>query len=261
MHGVVEDRIKSSRARRRHRRSRRIDPGDAAGQVHLPDRSPVAIDTRPGRPRPRRGQPGLALQPRDFPGRPAGRRGHLSMCTFWYVEALARAGSPDQARLVFRKMLTYANHLGLYAEEIGLTGEQLGKLPRGLHAPRAHQRRYKPRPASSRAGWRSARRPVQDALARWSGPDGSWVASCPRARPYLMPRRRWAAPSPPSGSRLSASGSKRKGRVSPGQLSRSRRGPREPAGGLRAAPWPYPWAAGRALALRGAEEVRCRGSS
>jgi predicted ArsR family transcriptional regulator len=51
------------------------------------------------------------------------------MCTFWYVEALARAGSLDQARLVFAKMLTYANHLGLYAEEIGPTGEQLGNFP------------------------------------------------------------------------------------------------------------------------------------
>lgn len=29
-----------------------------------------------------------------------------------------------------RKMLTYANHLGLYAEEIGPTGEQLGNFPK-----------------------------------------------------------------------------------------------------------------------------------
>ena len=59
-----------------------------------------------------------------------GREGTFSMCTFWYVEAFARAGHLDEARLVFEKMLTYANHLGLYAEEIGPTGEQLGNFPR-----------------------------------------------------------------------------------------------------------------------------------
>jgi GH15 family glucan-1,4-alpha-glucosidase len=54
------------------------------------------------------------------------------MCTFWYVEALARAGHLDEARLVFEKMLTYANHLGLYTEEIGPTGEQLGNFPQAF---------------------------------------------------------------------------------------------------------------------------------
>jgi GH15 family glucan-1,4-alpha-glucosidase len=53
-------------------------------------------------------------------------------CTFWYVEALARAGRLDQARVVFEKMLTYANHLGLYAEQIGRTGEQLGNFPQAF---------------------------------------------------------------------------------------------------------------------------------
>lgn len=61
-----------------------------------------------------------------------GREGTFSMCTFWYVEALARAGHLDEARLVFEKMLTYANHLGLYAEEIGPTGEQLGNFPQAF---------------------------------------------------------------------------------------------------------------------------------
>jgi GH15 family glucan-1,4-alpha-glucosidase len=54
------------------------------------------------------------------------------MCSFWYVEALARAERLDEARLVFEKMLTYANHLGLYSEEIGPTGEQLGNFPQAL---------------------------------------------------------------------------------------------------------------------------------
>jgi GH15 family glucan-1,4-alpha-glucosidase len=61
-----------------------------------------------------------------------GEEGTFSMCTFWYVEALARAGRLDEARLVFEKMLTYANHLGLYAEEIGPTGEQLGNFPQAF---------------------------------------------------------------------------------------------------------------------------------
>jgi GH15 family glucan-1,4-alpha-glucosidase len=41
------------------------------------------------------------------------------MCSFWYVECLARAGRLDEAQLAFQKMLTYANHLGLYSEQIG----------------------------------------------------------------------------------------------------------------------------------------------
>jgi len=61
-----------------------------------------------------------------------GSEGTFSMCTFWYVEALTRARRLEQARLVFEKMLTYANHLGLYAEEIGPTGEQLGNFPQAF---------------------------------------------------------------------------------------------------------------------------------
>ena len=61
-----------------------------------------------------------------------GSEGTFSICTFWYVEALARSGKCQRARLVFEKMLTYANHLGLYAEEIGLTGEQLGNFPQAF---------------------------------------------------------------------------------------------------------------------------------
>jgi hypothetical protein len=61
-----------------------------------------------------------------------GDEGTFSMCTFWYVEALARAGRLDEARLVFEKMQTYANHLGLYSEEIGPTGEALGNFPQAF---------------------------------------------------------------------------------------------------------------------------------
>jgi GH15 family glucan-1,4-alpha-glucosidase len=61
-----------------------------------------------------------------------GSEGTFSICTFWYVEALARSGRIEHARYVFEKMLSYANHLGLYAEEIGLTGEQLGNFPQAF---------------------------------------------------------------------------------------------------------------------------------
>ncbi|MFI0802056.1 Glucoamylase (glucan-1,4-alpha-glucosidase), GH15 family [Amycolatopsis lurida] len=61
-----------------------------------------------------------------------GDEGTFSLCTFGYVTALARAGYPEKARLVFEKMLTYANHVGLYAEEIGPNGEQLGNFPQAF---------------------------------------------------------------------------------------------------------------------------------
>jgi GH15 family glucan-1,4-alpha-glucosidase len=61
-----------------------------------------------------------------------GDEGTFSMCSFWYVEALTRAGRIDEARLAFEKMLTYANHLGLYSEEIGPTGEALGNFPQAF---------------------------------------------------------------------------------------------------------------------------------
>ncbi|GAA3467484.1 glycoside hydrolase family 15 protein [Nonomuraea roseola] len=61
-----------------------------------------------------------------------GMEGTFSICSFWYVEALARAGRLDEARLAFEKMLTYANHVGLFAEEIGQAGEQCGNFPQAF---------------------------------------------------------------------------------------------------------------------------------
>jgi GH15 family glucan-1,4-alpha-glucosidase len=61
-----------------------------------------------------------------------GSEGTFSMCTFWYVDALARSGRLDDARLTFDKMLTYSNHLGLFSEEIGPTGAQLGNFPQAF---------------------------------------------------------------------------------------------------------------------------------
>ncbi|GAA4547431.1 glycoside hydrolase family 15 protein [Amycolatopsis samaneae] len=75
-----------------------------------------------------------SLVHRHDPGASPAGEGAFSPGTFGYVRALARAGYPDKARFVFEKMLTFANHVGLYAGEIGLTGEQLGSFPRaGTH--------------------------------------------------------------------------------------------------------------------------------
>jgi GH15 family glucan-1,4-alpha-glucosidase len=66
-----------------------------------------------------------------------GDEGTFNMCSFWLVEALTRAGRTDRGRLVeaelmFDKMLGYANHLGLYAEETGPSGEALGNFPQAF---------------------------------------------------------------------------------------------------------------------------------
>lgn len=58
--------------------------------------------------------------------------GTFNMCTFWLVEALTRAGRLEEARHIFEKMLGYANHLGLYAEETGPRGEALGNFPQAF---------------------------------------------------------------------------------------------------------------------------------
>jgi GH15 family glucan-1,4-alpha-glucosidase len=61
-----------------------------------------------------------------------GGEGTFSMCSFWYVECLSRAGHTAKARLNFEKILGYANHLGLYSEELGPSGEHLGNFPQAL---------------------------------------------------------------------------------------------------------------------------------
>jgi GH15 family glucan-1,4-alpha-glucosidase len=65
------------------------------------------------------------------------QEGTFNLCSFWLVEALTRAGRTDtkrldEARLLFEEMLSYANHLGLYAEEIGASGEALGNFPQAF---------------------------------------------------------------------------------------------------------------------------------
>jgi GH15 family glucan-1,4-alpha-glucosidase len=65
------------------------------------------------------------------------REGTFNMCSFWLVEALTRAGRTDpqrleDARLMFEQMLGYANHLGLYSEQTGASGEALGNFPQAF---------------------------------------------------------------------------------------------------------------------------------
>jgi GH15 family glucan-1,4-alpha-glucosidase len=61
-----------------------------------------------------------------------GEEGTFNICTFWLVEALTRAGRVEDARLLFERMLGYANHLGLYAEQTGLHGQAIGNFPQAL---------------------------------------------------------------------------------------------------------------------------------
>ncbi len=70
--------------------------------------------------------------PSESPDGLAGAEGTFSICTFWLVECLTRAGRIDEARLIFQKMLSYANELGLYGEEIGYHGETLGNFPQAF---------------------------------------------------------------------------------------------------------------------------------
>jgi GH15 family glucan-1,4-alpha-glucosidase len=61
-----------------------------------------------------------------------GSEGTFTACTFWFIEALARSRQTEKARLLFEKMLGYANHLGLYAEQLGSNGQHLGNFPQAL---------------------------------------------------------------------------------------------------------------------------------
>jgi GH15 family glucan-1,4-alpha-glucosidase len=61
-----------------------------------------------------------------------GTEGSFIACSFWYVECLARAGKLERAQLLFEKLLSYSNHLGLYSEELGADGRHLGNFPQAF---------------------------------------------------------------------------------------------------------------------------------
>ena len=67
----------------------------------------------------------------------SGEEGTFNICTFWLVEAMTRAGRVNseylkKGRMIFEHMLSYANHLGLFAEETGPKGEALGNYPQAF---------------------------------------------------------------------------------------------------------------------------------
>ncbi|MFD6415890.1 glycoside hydrolase family 15 protein [Streptomyces sp. NPDC060194] len=70
--------------------------------------------------------------PRVAPDGLTGTEGTFSICSFWWVEALTRTGRVEEARIALEKTFTYSNHLGLYAEQIAMTGEQLGNFPQAF---------------------------------------------------------------------------------------------------------------------------------
>jgi len=61
-----------------------------------------------------------------------GAEGSFTACSFWYIECLARTGELEEAQLLFEKLLGYANHLGLYSEQIGPSGQHLGNFPQAF---------------------------------------------------------------------------------------------------------------------------------
>lgn len=61
-----------------------------------------------------------------------GTEGSFTACSFWFIEGLARSHQTDKARLLFEKMLGYANHVGLYSEQLGSSGEHLGNFPQAF---------------------------------------------------------------------------------------------------------------------------------
>ena len=84
-----------------------------------------------------------------------GQEGTFSMCSFWYVECLTRAGRLDEARLAFEKMHGYGNRLGLFAEELGPRGEQLGNFPQAFTHLALISAAFQLDRALSGAGWRA----------------------------------------------------------------------------------------------------------
>jgi GH15 family glucan-1,4-alpha-glucosidase len=62
----------------------------------------------------------------------SGAEGGFTACSFWFIECLARSHQTEKARLLFDKMLGYANHLGLYSEQLGSSGEHLGNFPQAF---------------------------------------------------------------------------------------------------------------------------------
>jgi GH15 family glucan-1,4-alpha-glucosidase len=81
--------------------------------------------------------------------------GTFTICSFWYAECLSRGGDLQQARFVFEKVLGYANHLGLFAEQLGQSGEQLGNFPQAFTHLSLISAAYDLDRRLNAAGWRA----------------------------------------------------------------------------------------------------------
>jgi GH15 family glucan-1,4-alpha-glucosidase len=79
--------------------------------------------------------------------------GTFSICSFWYAECLSRAGDLHGGRFVFEKILGYANHLGLFSEELGPSGEHLGNFPQAFTHLALVSAAYDLDRRLDRAGW------------------------------------------------------------------------------------------------------------
>jgi GH15 family glucan-1,4-alpha-glucosidase len=54
----------------------------------------------------------------------------FTICTFWYIDALAAIGRLEEARAMFEVLLSRRNHLGLLSEDLSFeTGEAWGNFP------------------------------------------------------------------------------------------------------------------------------------
>jgi GH15 family glucan-1,4-alpha-glucosidase len=63
----------------------------------------------------------------------AGEEGTFLLCTFWLAQALAMAGHVERAREVFERAAGYVNDVGLLAEEVDPTTEELlGNFPQAF---------------------------------------------------------------------------------------------------------------------------------
>jgi GH15 family glucan-1,4-alpha-glucosidase len=82
-----------------------------------------------------------------------GDEGTFNMCSFWFAEAVSRSGDVQRGRFFFEKMLGYANHLGLYGEELGPRGEHLGNFPQAFTHLALISAAYSIDRKLSHAGW------------------------------------------------------------------------------------------------------------